>query len=130
MALPDLDRCTQTLVAVCRRQADVDNHGVQRIAAHLVQKVVRISALGNDLEPRLVEKAGKAFAQENAVFGDRYAHGISALTRVLPPTGVHTRRRPPSASTRSASPRKPVPPSVSAPPIPLSTTSTTTWPWR
>src|SRR2546430_13083971 len=64
--------------------------------------------------------------QEDAVLGDRYAHGISACTRVPPPRGVQTRSRPPSASTRSASPRRPEPLSVSAPPTPLSTISTTT----
>src|SRR4029450_8066733 len=129
MAFPDLDGRAQTLIAVRRRQPEVDDDGSQRIAPDFEQKVVRVSALGDDVDPCLAEEPGEALAKKDAVLCDRYAHGISALTRVPPPIGVQIRRRPPSASTRSASRRRPLPPSLSAPPIPLSTTSTTTWPF-
>src|SRR5213078_3193236 len=88
------------------------------------QEVVRIVTLGDHVDAGVVEEPRQAFTQEHAVFGDRYAHGISAWTRVPPPWGVQTRRRPPRASTRSARPRRPEPRSVSAPPTPSSTTST------
>ena len=58
---------------------------------------------------------------------DRRA-GTSARTTVPPPGGLSTARRPPSAATRSASPARPVPDAGSAPPIPSSCTSMTTWP--
>ena len=42
--------------------------------------------------------SGETCAEKATAFRDRYAHGISALTRVPFPGGVQTRRRPPSAS--------------------------------
>ena len=54
--------------------------------------------------------------------------GISARTRVPCPGGLATSRLPLSAPTRSASPRSPDPRSASAPPMPSSTTSTTSRP--
>ena len=50
--------------------------------------------------------------------------GITATTRVPLPGGLSTVRVPPSVSTRSASPRSPVPRIGSAPPVPSSATST------
>ena len=79
----------------------------------------------DDVEAGVDEQARDALAQQDAVLGDRYPHGISARTRVPPPGGLQTRSRPPSASTRSARPRRPVPRSLSAPPTPSSTISTT-----
>ena len=91
----------------------------------------RSSALPNrptTSKPGVPEQPGQALAQQDAVLGDGYPHGISALTRVPPPTGLQTRSRPSSASTRSASPRRPEPASVSAPPPPSSVISTTSRP--
>ena len=83
-----------------------------------------VSQRADHFESVVGEETLEALAQEHAVFGDHDPHGISALTRVPPPSGVQIRSRPPSASTRSASPRRPEPRSVSAPPMPSSTTST------
>src|SRR5436190_20876826 len=108
-----------------RGQADVDDRDVGGVAAHLEQEIVGVRGLPDDVETGFTEEPGETLAQKDAVLGDRYAHGISAFTRVPPPWGVQTRRRPPRASTRSASPRRPDPCSLSAPPMPSSTTSTT-----
>ncbi len=42
----------------------------------------RRAALGDDVEAGVSEQPGETVAQQHAVLGDRYAHGISALTRV------------------------------------------------
>src|SRR3954462_1564532 len=51
--------------------------------------------------------------------------GIVARRRVPPPGGLSTSRRPASAPTRSARPRRPEPFAGSAPPAPSSRISTT-----
>src|SRR3954452_1186950 len=130
MLRANLESGTQALVAVRRGQTDVDDCDVDRVAAHFDQELVGVTALGDDLTACLSEQTAQALPQEDAVLCNRYAHGSSAFTRVPPPAGVQTRNRPPSASTRSASPRRPVPRSVSAPPTPSSTISTTKSPFR
>ena len=79
--------------------------------------------------PASLEQAREALAQQDAVLGDHDAHGISALTPRTATRRAPDPKSPSSASTRSARPRRPEPRSVSAPPIPSSTTSTTTWPF-
>src|SRR3954454_9642799 len=120
-----LERSRKTFVVVRRRQADVHDRDVRRIALHHEQQIVGRLALCDDLEFSVCQKPRKSFSQKDTVLGDRYPHGSSARTRVPPPAGLQTRSTPPRASTLSASPRKPEPPSLSAPPAPSSTTSTT-----
>ena len=98
------------------RQPDVEDRDVRRQRGHPREQLVGAAAARQDLAAGVGQQAGDALAQQHAVLGDHDAHGISALTRVPPPRGLHTRSRPSSASTRSARPRSPEPPSVSAPP--------------
>ena len=93
-------------------QPDVHDRGVQLVGVRL--PLVGVPALSDHLETRVRRETGETLAQQHAVLGDGYAHGISAFTRV-PPAARGPRSRPPSASTRSASPRRPVPRSLSAP---------------
>ena len=82
-------------------------------------------------KPASLEQAGEALAQQHAVLGDRYPHGISARTRVPPPrrgSRPAAGRRAPRPGRRGRAGR--VPRSVSAPPTPSSTISTTSWPSR
>ena len=99
------------------------------VAAHLAASARRRPALGDDVEARLGEQPGEPLAQQDAVLGDRYPHGISARTRVPPPRGrPHAQpaaeRLDPVGEAAQAGAR-----SVSAPPTPSSPTSTTSSPF-
>src|SRR6266536_75288 len=107
-------------------QADIHDRDVRCVAAHLEQQIVGGSALRDDLEAGLGQQPREPLAQENAILGDRYAHGISARRRVPPPAGLQTRNAPPTPSNRSANPRQTNPRSLSAPQTASSMTSTTT----
>ena len=62
MPLADLEGSTQAFVTVRRGQADVDDDDVQRVAPHLEQELVRVSALGEDVEPRIAEESAEPLA--------------------------------------------------------------------
>ena len=105
----DLGRGAQALVGVRRGHADVDDRDVGLVGADLAQQVLAVARLGDHLEARLLEQARDALAQQQAVVGQDYAHGTSALTVVPSPGGEWTSRRPSRAARRSARPRRPVP---------------------
>src|SRR6478735_1005412 len=108
------------------RKPDIHDRNVGRVAPHLKHQVIGGVATSHDVELRGPKQARDPLAEQNAVLGNHGAHGISARIRVPPPIGLQIRRRPSSASTRSATPRNPPPRSVSAPPIPSSVTSMST----
>ena len=81
-------------------------------------------ALGDDLKPASREQPGEPFAQQDAVLGDRYTHGISArhpgaAADGRPDPQPAAERLDPIGQAAQSRPR-----SVSAPPTPSSTTST------
>src|SRR3954469_24442434 len=130
MLLPYLLRGPQALIRVGRRHTDVDDRHVGVVASHLEHELLGVPCLPRDVEARLLEDAGDAFAKEDGVLGEHYPHGISARITVPRPGTLSTCRRPSRASTRSARPRRPEPFSGSAPPTPSSATSTTALPFR
>src|SRR5262249_42680629 len=129
--LADLRGGAQALVGVRRRHADVDDGDVGLVGVDLAQQVLGVARLADDLHAGVLEQPRDAFAQQHAVVGQPYTHGICARTVVPMPGGLTTSRRPSTIVSRSASPRSPVPDAGSAPPTPSSRTSTTAWPfWR
>src|SRR5882724_1120920 len=128
--LSDLPSRTRTFVGLCRRHPDVDDRDVWLGRDDGMVQSVRVAGLGDDVKPALAEDAHQTFAKEHGVFRDYDAQGISPTIRVPPSAGLSTRKRPPSASTRSARPRRPEPFPATAPPIPSSSTSTTSRPFR
>ena len=78
-------RRPQPLVGVRGRQPDVDDGDVGRLAADRGQQVVGVVAARDHVEAGVGEQPRQPLAEQHAVLGDGYPHGISALTRVPPP---------------------------------------------
>ena len=74
------------------------------------------------------EQPRQPVAQERLVLGDDHPHGRVALRLVPAPGRDVISRVPPCERARSARPSSPVPRRRSAPPIPSSSTATTSWP--
>src|SRR5438105_7583225 len=70
MLLPDLLRDAKALVGVRRRHLDVDDRDVGLVRADLQQQIVSRAALTDDLEPRLLEQARDALAEQHRVVGE------------------------------------------------------------
>src|SRR4051794_29797362 len=108
MLLADRQSGPQPFVGVGRRQSDVDNDSVGRVIRDAYQQLIGGAAASSDFDTSAGQQLRDAFAQQHAVFGNGYPHGISARTRVPAPAALQIRSRPSRASTRSASPRRPV----------------------
>src|SRR5690348_12866162 len=98
-----------------RWHPDVDDRNVRRGRVDERKQALGVAGLPGDFEAALDEQPSEAFAEQQRVVGERYAHGSSALTHVPPPGGLTTVNTPSSDATRSASPRRPVPTSIAAP---------------
>ena len=94
MARPDLEGGAHPLVVVSRRQPDVDDGDIGRVAPHLQQQILGRLAAADHLQAVLGQQALQPLPQEDAVLGDHGTHGISARSRVPPPFGLHTCNRP------------------------------------
>src|SRR4051794_39102202 len=128
MLRADRERSLDALVGVGGRHPQVDDRHLRAGVFDLLDELLGGGGLADHVEPGFAQQQRDAFAQEHRVVGQHYAHGISALSRVPPAGGLQTFKCPSSASTRSASPRRPEPFAGLAPPLPSSATSTTSAP--
>ena len=121
----DRDRRPQTVVGVRRGHPDVDDAQVGLVPLDGAEQLVGVADRGDDLLTGIGEDPGQSGPQQHGVLGNHDPHGSSTDTVVGPPFGLITYIVPPSPATRSRRPWRPEPPAGSAPPWPLSRTSTT-----
>src|SRR4051794_31732517 len=120
--LTDPLRRTQPLIRMRRRHPDIHDRHIRLRKPHPPHQILRIINLANYLKPRIHQQPRHTLPQQHRIIREHYPHGITADTQVPAPL-LCTASVPSRASTRSASPRRPVPPSGSAPPTPSSETS-------
>ena len=115
--------------AVSSRDQGINLNGdhcqVGLLRSDRVRELVGVAHLGHDPEAAVRQDPDHPLADHHRVVGDDrpqlgHVTGIDAWTVVPPVTVVFTSNSPPSADTRSASPRSPVPRLGSAPPVPSS----------
>ena len=78
MRRADLARRDEPFVGVRRRHLDVDDRDIWIGQPDRAQELRRVGCLADDVEARVCEQSGEAFAQEHLVVGDHDAHGTSA----------------------------------------------------
>ncbi len=115
---------TQALVGEGRWHPDVDDGDVRRVGADGRPQRLGVGHGGDDLETRPPRGRGSGRSRNSppsSAMTIRTAAPRRWSSRL--PAGLVIRSEPPRAATRSSSPRKPCPRSMSAPPAPSSTTS-------
>src|SRR4029453_17569690 len=132
MSTADDVRGRQALRRVGRRHPHVDNDHIRRLAFDCREKAIDVAGSADALP---AEARGEGFAEERRIVRQDDPRGTTPLlvhncgkvarTRVPSPRRDSTSSRPPAASTRSASPRRPVPHRGPARPRPPPVTLTT-----
>ena len=89
-ARPGLEGRADALVAVGRRQADVDDADVGPLGHRDPQEVARVADRRDNFESVVGEQAGQAVAKQREVLDDHRPHGIAASISVGPPGGLVT----------------------------------------
>src|SRR5262249_42644945 len=102
----------------------VDDRQIGLVPRDEAQQPWPIDCLPHDLDLVLGQQGDESLAQQRVVLDDHYSHGSTAQITVPSRGTLCTSRRPSTASTRCLRPVS-RPPLGSAPPCPLSTTSTT-----
>ena len=119
---PYRKRCLQPFVRVRRRHPDVGDGHVGSLRFDQLDELGSVGAAPHHLEPGILQDPGQPLPEQHRIVCDHDTHGSSATIVVPARCGLFTVNRPPTAATRSASPRSPDPVAV-APPRPSSRTS-------
>ena len=128
VSLPQPGGGLGALVGVGGRHPDVDDGDVRAVLGDGRLELLAVADQGDRLDAGLGQQPCESFAQQHRVIGDHDPHGSSPIRVVPALVSDCTDRLPPSASVRSAMPRRPVPVG-SAPPRPSSVTRTRSIPF-